>query len=90
MVVHDEKFKKLSENLYKWSDKQLLEFRKEHVAHLFDGQADSPDNEERKALIELVDKELERRFKAKTEIISWIALVVSIISLFISLFLKFK
>lgn len=90
MVTLDEKFKELSKNLHSWSDKKLLEFRKEQVANLFAGYAGSEDNEERKSLIELVDKELDRRYKIRTEKISWIALIVSIVSLLISIFIKFK
>jgi len=89
MVSNDEKFKKFSENYTKWTDKKLLEFRKEQVRYLFAGVAGSQDNEERKALIDLVDKEFERRFKLRTERISIIALIISIISLLISIFLNF-
>jgi hypothetical protein len=89
MVSEDEKFKKFSENYTKWTDKELLEFRREQVRYLFAGEAGSQDNEERKALIELVDKEFERRYKLRTERISVIALIISIISLLISIFRNF-
>ena len=58
------------------------------MCYLFAGQAGSQDNEERKAIIDLIDKELERRFKKRTETISIVAIIISIISFFISLFFK--
>jgi len=90
MVVHDKDFKEFSERYLKMSDKELFELRKKHIGCLFAGQTGSQDYEERKAIIELIDKELERRYKRQTIKISVIALVVSIISLLISLFLKIK
>jgi len=89
MVSNDEKFKKFSENYTKWTDKKLLEFRREQVCYLFAGESGSQDNEERKALIDLVDREFERRYKLRTEIISVIALIISIISLLISILRNF-
>jgi hypothetical protein len=59
------------------------------VRYLFAGEAGSQDNEERKALIDLVDKEFERKYKLRTERISVIALIISIISLLISIFRNF-
>jgi hypothetical protein len=88
MVTLDKDFKEFSEHYIKWSDKQLLEFRTRHVQNLFAGQIGSQDNEERKALIELVDKELERRYKTRTQLFSFIAIIISVISLLISIFLK--
>ena len=88
MVTLDKKFEELSRNLYRWSDKKLLNFRKEQIHHLFDGQVESRDNEERKALIELIDKELERRYKRQAITTSWIALIVSIASILISVLSK--
>lgn len=85
MVVHDEKFKELAMNHDKWNDKKLLDFRRRQVEYLFAGMAGSPDNEEGKALIELVDKEFERRFKKITVTISIIALIISFISIVISI-----
>lgn len=85
MIALDKKFNELSENYTKWSDKKLLDFRKEQVKYLFVGQAGSQDNEERKALIELVDKEFERRFKKRTFTVSIIALIISFASIIISL-----
>jgi hypothetical protein len=41
MVSNDEKFKKFSENYTKWTDKELLEFRREQVRYLFAGEAGS-------------------------------------------------
>ena len=90
MVVLDEEFKYLSENYLKMSGKELLELRKKHMRYLFAGQAGSQDNEERRAMIDLIDKELERRFKKRTETISIVAIIISIISFFISLFFKSK
>ncbi len=86
MVVLDEKFKEFSENCLKWSDKKLLEFRKEQVQFLFAGEAGSQNQKEREALISLADRELERRFKKRTVTISIIALTISIISILISIF----
>jgi hypothetical protein len=86
MVSNDEKFKKFSKNYTKWTDKDLFEFRKEQIYYLFAGETGSQDNEERKSLIDLVDKEFERRYKLRTERISIIALIISIISLLISIF----
>ncbi|MFA5360530.1 MAG: hypothetical protein WC320_00960 [Candidatus Paceibacterota bacterium] len=85
MVAHDEKFKEFSENYRKWSDKELFDFRKKQVQYLFAGMAGSQDQEERKALIELVDKEFEMRFKKKTVTISILALIISFISIIISI-----
>jgi len=90
MVVYDKKFKEFSENYLKMSDKELFNLRKEMVSYLFAGQSGSQDNEERKSLIELIDKELERRYKRQTIKISILALIISIISLLISIFLKIK
>ncbi len=84
MAALDEKFREFSENHTKWSDEKLLDFRKEQVKYLFSGMAGSQDNEERKALIELVDKEFERRFKKETVKLSIIALIISFVSLVIS------
>lgn len=82
MVVHDESFKK---DLTKISDKDLLNWRQKWVERLFAGYATSQDNEEKKALIELSDKEFERRFKKRAEKISIIALVISVISIMIAI-----
>lgn len=87
-MVIDEKLKEFSENYLSMSDKELFELRKEMLKHLFAGQINSPNNEERKAFIELIDKELERRYKKQTQNYSLIAIVVSIISLLISIFYK--
>jgi len=70
------------------SEKELLELRKKHMCYLFAGQVGSQDNEERKAIIDLIDRELERRIKKRTETISILAIIISIISFFISLFFK--
>jgi len=84
MVTHDKKFKEFSENYTKWSEIDLLEFRRKQIQDLFAGMAGSQDQEERRALIELVDKEFERRFKRRTVTISIIALIVSFVSIVIS------
>jgi len=88
MVALDKEFKEFSENYIRWSDKELLDFRKQHVRYLFAGMPGSPNNKAREALIKLVDKELERRYKVETKKISIFALVISVISLLISIFLK--
>lgn len=82
MVVFDQLFKTDFENL---SDRELLDFRKEQIENLYNGQKDSPANVERESLIEIADKEIEFRFKKKTEVRSNWALLISVISLFISL-----
>ena len=84
MVVFDKKFKELSENYTKQSDEKLLSFRSEQVQYLFAGMTGSQNNRKRESLIELIDKELERRFKKRTVTISIIALIISLISIIIS------
>ncbi len=86
MVAHDNLFAEFARESTKWSDKRLLEFRKEQVQYLFAGMVGSQDQKEREALIELVDKEFERRYKIRTEKVSIFALAISIISIFISIF----
>ncbi len=82
MVVHDESFKT---DLTKMSDQDLLNWRQEWVGRLFAGYATSQDNEEKKALIELADKEFEKRFKKRAETVSIVALVVSVVSIMIAI-----
>lgn len=85
MVVYDDLFKK---DFTKVTDKELLEFRQERIDNLFNGQAGSQANMESKALVDVIDKEFERRFKKRAEIISVIALIISVISLLISISIK--
>lgn len=82
MVVHDEKFKK---DFGKMSDRQLLDFRKEQIQNLFNGEKGSRDNIEREALIQITEKEMEMRFKQKAEKRSNIALLIAIVSLFVTI-----
>lgn len=82
MVVHDEEF---AVDLTKLSDKELQDRRLSFVKNLFNGEKGSRDNVEKEALIQEIDVEKEMRFKKKAEERSNIALIVSILALFISI-----
>ncbi len=78
MVVYDNLFKK---DFGGMPDQKLLEFRREQVENLFNGDAGSRSHVEREALINICDREIDVRFKRKAEIRSNTAIVISIIAL---------
>ena len=85
MVVFDKQFEEFSKNYTKYSDSELLDFRRDKIKGLFAGEVNSQCYEERKALIELTDKEIERRFKKRTETISVFSIIISVAAIIISI-----
>lgn len=83
MVSYDNLF---SEDFEKKSDRELLDFRKDQIRNLFNGQAGSQSNLERQALLDICDREIEMRFKKKAEERSNWALLISVTSLIIGIF----
>ncbi len=82
MVTHDKEFKT---DLTKLSDEELQKRRLRFVGGLFDGEKGSRDNVEKESLIQEIDIEREMRLKKNTERRSNIALLISVVSLFISI-----
>jgi len=82
MVVHDEEFKV---DLTKLPDKGLQERRLKFVGGLYNGEKGSRDNVEKESLVQEIDVERDIRFKRKAETRSNWALLISVISIFISI-----
>ncbi len=82
MVAHDEEFKI---DLTKLSDKELQQRRLKLVSGLYAGYKGSIDNVEKESLIKEIDIEKEIRFKKSAENRSNWALLISVISIFISI-----
>ncbi|MFH1601930.1 MAG: hypothetical protein ABIB61_03175 [Candidatus Shapirobacteria bacterium] len=82
MVAHDEEFKA---DLTKLSDRELQEQRLKFVSGLYNGEKGSRDNVEKEFLIQEIDIEREVRLKRKAEIRSTWAIIISLISIFISI-----
>jgi hypothetical protein len=82
MVAYDHEFKI---DLTKLSDKRLQERRLNLVSGLFNGYDGSIDNIEKRALIQEIDIERERRYKRAAETRSNLALLISVTALGISI-----